>query len=177
MSYGKRVTSSSARITSELVRKVSKGKGKGRRDARTVLEAIEPALIPLTELFADVDEVFAEDGAFAPENIHKSLGRIYRAWLRSRTALDPDFDPERYRLDQKAKMRSRRPIRVGLSVQPVADLSTPSTDQQSISGKSRKQTAKQEKSSVKKSAKGVRSAGTVSAGRSKKRSRSGSGEA
>lgn len=57
---------------------------------------------PLLELFATVDEVFNEPGAFDDQNIHKSLGRCYREWLKCRSSLDPDFNPNRYRQEMKS---------------------------------------------------------------------------
>lgn len=70
------------------------------------LEAIQPVLIPLLELFAVADEVFADEGAFAPEHLYKSLGRIYREWLDCREALDPDFNRAAYRNRMKKSQRT-----------------------------------------------------------------------
>lgn len=90
-----------------------------RKKALRAMEAVKPVLVPLCELFSEVDEVFADEGAFDPAHIHKSLGRIYRSWLNTREALDPDFDRERYRNRMK-----KRPVRTGLSVQPSTGSTT-----------------------------------------------------
>lgn len=140
--------------------KVSKRVGMGNETARAA-KAVESVLVPLTELFGDVDEVFREEGAFDKQNIHKSLGRIYRSWLQTREALDPDFDREKYR----QKMKKRRPQRTGLTAPLVSDSPTRSMGRTQISEKSQKQTAKQEKRSAKKSVKGARSSGNASHGR------------
>lgn len=63
---------------------------------RSAIITSNPAIIPLCELFAAIDDVFTTEGAFAPQHIHKSLGRAYRAWKECRISLDPDFDPKRY---------------------------------------------------------------------------------
>lgn len=140
--------------------KSRKRAGRGR-DARRTLEDLDPVLVPLLELFADVDEVFAEAGAFEPQNIHKGLGRIYRSWLSTREKIDPDFDPEKYR----ERMKKKPPRRTGLTVPPVSESRKRSTDRQPTSEKSRKRNAKPEKSSAKKSARRARSSGSVLHGR------------
>lgn len=56
--------------------------------------------IHLLELFATVDDVFSEEGAFSPEKKNTSLGRIYREWKRVRSRIDPEFDPKKYRQEQ-----------------------------------------------------------------------------
>lgn len=124
------------------------------------MEAVKPVLVPLCELFADVDEVFADEGAFDANHVYKSLGRIYRSWLNTREALDPDFDRERYRNRMK-----KRPVRTGLSVPPATASRKRSTDQQRISGKSRKKSEKQEKTSARPSVRRARSDGSASRGR------------
>lgn len=65
-----------------------------------------PELRNLCEFFSIIDEVFAEQGAFDDQNIHKSLGRCYRAWLDCRESLDPDFNRNRYRQEMKASATS-----------------------------------------------------------------------
>ena len=42
----------------------------------------------LLEMFSVVDDVFTEERAMAPENIHKGMGRIYRSWKEARKELD-----------------------------------------------------------------------------------------
>jgi hypothetical protein len=68
---------------------------KARERALLVLEA-NPTMIPLLEMFAACDDVFTTEDSFAPEHIHKSLGRIYRQWKKTRAELDPDFNPASY---------------------------------------------------------------------------------
>lgn len=135
-------------------------RSKGRLGKKTI-KAIEPALIPMCELFASVDDVFTEPEAFSKENIHKSLGRCYRAWLKARTDLDPEFDPERYR----QKIKKRKAVRTGLSVPPASTSQRSSTGRTSISEKSQKQSAKSVRESVKPSARRAKSNGRASNGR------------
>jgi hypothetical protein len=139
--------------------KVLSKAGRVRR-ARKAFKAVEPVLVPLLELFADVDEVFAEQGAFDPGNIHKSLGRIYRSWLDTRESLDSGFDREKYRQEMK-----RPSSRMGLTVPPASGSPKRSTARTSTSDKNPKKTAKREKPSAKKSATGARSGGSASRGR------------
>lgn len=63
--------------------------------------------IALLELFSVLNDVFTTEGAFEPEYIHKSLGRCYRQWKDTRSALDPEFDPKRY--PKKQRRRSAEP--------------------------------------------------------------------
>jgi hypothetical protein len=130
------------------------------KKARKAIKVCEPVLLPLLDLFADVDEVFADEGAFDGAHLHKSLGRIYRSWLNTREALDPDFDRERYRNRMK-----KRPVRTGLTVPPVSGSRKRSTAPASISEKNRKKTVKPEKSSASPSVRRVRSDGSASRGR------------
>lgn len=101
---------------------------------------------PLLDFFAAGDDVFTEHDSFDPSRINASLGRLYRAWLNCRTALDPEFDRDRYRYEQKQKPR------VSVSGFPKT---TPFMDQKSISETSRKKTAKPEKKSPKRSVRGA----------------------
>ena len=52
---------------------------------------------PFFVLFAEVDDVFTENDAMAPEKRQMSMGRLYRAWKKARAELDPDFESKRYR--------------------------------------------------------------------------------
>lgn len=63
--------------------------------------------IALYELLAVCDDVFTTEGAFESEYIQKSLGRCYRQWKDTRSALDPEFDPKRY--PKKQRRRSTQP--------------------------------------------------------------------
>lgn len=58
---------------------------------------------PLLEMFSVLDDVFTEEDAFSNEKIKTSLGRIYRAWKKVRTIMDPDFDSERWRHNRRRK--------------------------------------------------------------------------
>lgn len=121
---------------------------------------VEPVMRPLLELFATVDDVMSEADAFEPGNIHKSLGRIYREWLETREALDPEFDRARYRHEMKS-----RPKKSPLG-RPVKGSSTSSTGRTSTSDKSRKKTGRTEKPSAGRSATTARSSGSASGSRS-----------
>lgn len=154
-------------------------KGKARKRAKVRLsqagvpEHLIGVMIPLLELFAAVDDVMDEHDAFSSGNIHKSLGRIYRSWLDTREALDPDFDREMYRHEMKAK---KSPPRTPLG-QPVSESRRSSTGRTSISGKSRRTNAELGKPSAKRSAKGARSDAPASTGPSPKRKGGAYGEA
>lgn len=116
---------------------------------------IEPALVPLCEMFAVVDDVFTEEGAFQQEHIRKSLGRIHRQWKRTRSALDPDFNPESY---PKRPRTVRKGLRVGgktgrsTNSPSAKERPTSSTGKKSTSGKKRKPSGKSGKRSAKRSA-------------------------
>lgn len=109
-------------------------------------------MIPLLELFAEVDTVFEEHDSFDQNRINASLGRIYRQWVKTRSILDPGFDPKRYRYEQKRRAEDK-------------GSRTSSTDRASISEKSRKPGAKSEKPSVRRSVRAARSGGRASNGR------------
>lgn len=83
-----------------------KSKTRKLAKANKALRKVEPVMLPLLDLFSVVDDVMDEPNAFAPETIHKSLGRIYRVWLDTREALDPDFDRAKYRHDMKKRAKS-----------------------------------------------------------------------
>lgn len=74
-----------------------------RRPAYEGMSTVARALLlinavePLLEMYAACDDVFTEDDAFSEEHIQQSLGRIYRAWKRTRKDMDPDFDQESVR--------------------------------------------------------------------------------
>lgn len=86
-----------------------------RRDARIArgVQDAAPLVLPLLELFGTVDDVFTTEEAFSQDNIHKSLGRIYRSWKEVRADIDPDFDPEDY--PKKPRVRKKGSIKKGLS--------------------------------------------------------------
>lgn len=86
---------------------------KAARIARGVRDAA-PLVLPLLELFGTVDDVFTTEDAFSQENIHKSLGRIYRSWKEVRADIDPKFDPDNY--PKKPRVRKKGSIKKGLSV-------------------------------------------------------------
>lgn len=69
---------------------------------RDVIDGIRP----FVELFSVVDSVMDEPGAFDPDSIHKSLGRIYRQWLDTREEIDPNFDRARYRHEMKSRQKT-----------------------------------------------------------------------
>ena len=83
---------------------------KNYRRASRRLESLTPEqrfrellglVTPMLEFFADIDDVFSEDDALSAEKRQMGLGRCYRAWKRCRTAMDPDYDPER---DQRERL-------------------------------------------------------------------------
>jgi hypothetical protein len=138
------------------------------------LQRMRPVMSPLLELFAAVDDVMTEHDAFAPEAIHKSLGRIYRSWLDTREALDPEFDRDRYRHDMKGRKKTPT-TPLGRELRASGSLRF-STDPKPISGESRKKSGKNGKRSAKRSAGAASSDSPASSGHSKKKSRSVSGE-
>lgn len=145
------------------------------KGTRKAYVRLAPVVVPLLEMFSVVDDVFDEADAFAPEKIHKSLGRIYRQWMDTREALDPGFDRERYRHDIKGRSKKKTSP---LGREPlVAGSPTTSTDPRSISEKSQKKSAKPESKSANPSVQSAPSGDPASGGQSKKKSRSGSGEA
>lgn len=87
--------------------------GKKRKKAKSSptpehrVDALIAATTPLLELFAVADDVFSEDGAMAPENRQKGMGRIYRAWVKARSDIDPDFSAEREGKRQKSEKAQR----------------------------------------------------------------------
>lgn len=90
--------------------------------------------LALYEMFATVDDVFSEEGAFDAKDIYKSLGRIYREWKKCRQALDQSFEPRRYKQgpDEMNPTQWRPPAK--------GSILTSSTDQPSTSEKSGGQT-------------------------------------
>ncbi len=148
-------------------------KAKKRAKVERNQRAVEYAIIPLLELFADVNDVMEEHDAFAPGAIHKSLGRIYRSWLDTREALDTNFDRARYRHDMKA--RKKKPTTPLGRELPASGALTFSMDPKLISVKNQSATGKSGKPSAKSSAKAAPSDAPVSSGRSKKKKSSGSG--
>ncbi len=138
---------------------------------------VRPVMVPLLELFAAVDDVMDEPDAFAPESIHKSLGRIYRQWMDTREALDPKFDRARYRHDMKAAAKERvkrTPLGRKQLARAQEMFSTGST---STSEKNRKKNAKPESKSAKTSARDARSDSRVSGGLSRTKRTTESGAA
>lgn len=136
--------------------------------------SVEDVWISLLEMFASVDDVMTEAGAFDPEHIHKSLGRIYRQWLNSRETLDPEFDRARYRHQMKNRKKSSQRTPLGRE-QPASTQRTSSTARMLTSGKKPKPNAKHEKPSAKTSARDAKSGKRVSGGRSTEKNHSGSG--
>lgn len=128
-----------------------------------VLASARPVLVPLLELFATCDEVFDEQGAFDPNAIHKSLGRVYRVWLTTRSALDPSFDSQKYRQEMKGSAAKRTPLG---REQPAKARRTSSTDPKSTSAKNRNRTGSSEKPSASKSVRRAQSETRVSGGQS-----------
>lgn len=126
----------------------------------TALLRVQEAQLSLLELFSVCDDVFTEPEALSDSNVYKTGGRLYRAWLDTREQLDPEFNREKYRQEQKAMLtpKGHRKRLAGAS-------STPSTARTQTSAKSRKKTAEPAKRTAKKSAKGARSAGRASTGR------------
>lgn len=74
-----------------------------RKKAFAAYRATKPVMDPLLELFAVVDDVCQEPDLFEPAKYRATLGRIYRQWLKTRTALDPTFDSKRFRNMMKHK--------------------------------------------------------------------------
>lgn len=136
--------------------------------------SVEDVWISLLEMFASVDDVMTEAGAFDPEHIHKSLGRIYRQWLNSREILDPEFDRARYRHAMKSRKKTASQTPLGRAL-PVSTQQSSSTARMLTSGKKPKLNAKPEKKSAKRSAKGAQSVSRASGGRSIARNSSESG--
>lgn len=135
----------------------------------------ENVWIPLLELFATSDDVFSEPDAFAPKQIHHSLGRLYRSWLDTREALDPDFDRERYRFDMKKSASPKKGTTPLGRKRPAKERRTSSTGRTLTSAKNPSVNAASGKSAARKSAKGVRSDRNASGGQSKTQSRLGYG--
>ena len=81
------------------------------RYKRTDSEIIEAAVVPLLEMFSVLDEVFGTEGAFDNANIHTSLGRLYREWIRIRTYFDPNFNSAKYRHDIGKRRKRSLPIK------------------------------------------------------------------
>lgn len=153
-----------------------KRKASGTVPSKKTLRAFqrtEHVMLPLLDLFATVDDVMTEAGAFEPEHIHKSLGRVYRSWLDTREALDPEFDRDRFRHDMKGRPRSTL-TPLGRK-RPVQEARKSSTETTQISEKSRRESAKNEKRSAKKSVQGARSGTPASGGRLPKKRSSESG--
>lgn len=137
--------------------KKQKSSVKKQAEINRAMKQVEPIVIPLCEAFAVMDDVFTEEGAFSNEHIKKSLGRLHRAWKKTREALDPEFDPNDY---------ERRPRKAGANPEsPLATGSQPSsTARKPTSERSRKQSAKTGKRTAKTSVKGARSDGHASRG-------------
>lgn len=51
---------------------------------------------PLLELFSMCDDTFTEDQALTREHAQITAGRIYEQWKKTRSSLDPEFDPDNY---------------------------------------------------------------------------------
>lgn len=136
--------------------------------------SVEDVWISLLEMFATVDDVMTEAGAFDPDHIHKSLGRIYRQWLNSRETLDPEFDRARYRHNMKNRKKAPQRTPLGRE-QPASTQPRSSTARMLTSGKKQKPSAKPEKSSARRSAKAAKSGKRASGGRSTERNPSESG--
>lgn len=155
-----------------------KSQVRGTVDPRALSDyrKVEAVLSPLLDLFATVDDVLGEYDAFDPNQINKSLGRIYREWLNTRESLDPSFDRARYRHDMKAHQatkRQRSPLGRKL---PVSASQNSSSGHTSISEKNRKESAAFASRSLRASAKRVRSAGRVFGGQYPQVRSSGYGE-
>ena len=94
-------TSSATTSSSAGTARASSGKRKAKRKPSNDLSKHQfcpdclQLLVPFIELFADVDDVFSEDDALAPEKRQMGMGRLYRAWKKARAKLDPDFDAKR----------------------------------------------------------------------------------
>lgn len=126
----------------------------------------EHVAMPFLELFADTNDVFEEHDAFAPDKIHKSLGRLYRSWLNAREALDPNFDRQKYRHEMKSRKTAKKTTPLGRSL-PVEDQPRSSTGSISTSGKNRKPNASNAKQGAKRSVKGARSGSSAFGGPSR----------
>lgn len=135
----------------------------------------ENVWIPLLELFATSDDVFSEPDAFAPKQIHHSLGRLYRSWLDTREALDPEFDRERYRHDMKKSVSPKKDRTPLGRKRPAKGQRTSSTGRTLTSEKNPSKSAASGKSAAKKSASRVRYERNASGGPSKTQSRLGYG--
>lgn len=147
-----------------MKKKGSRGKGKKssvqkQAEINRAMKRVEPIVVPLTELFAVVDDVFTEEGAFTQEHIKKSLGRIHREWKKTRAALDPEFDPKDYE-------KRPRTVATSGSQSPLATaLQRSSTGRKRISEPSRNPKGKSGKRSASRSAKDAPSSGRASRGR------------
>lgn len=118
---------------------------------RAVAE-LSPLMLPLLELFSVCDDVFLEEDAFAPAHIKQTTGRVYRAWKKTRAALDPDFDPKHYQ---------RRPRTVGPKAQRASVSPRFSMGLGTIYEKSPKRSAKSGKPSASRSVRNARSDGNA----------------
>lgn len=56
----------------------------------------------LLGLFAMVDDVLTEPDAF--ENTRTGMGRIYREWKAARAILDPEFNPDHFKIHKSIPM-------------------------------------------------------------------------
>ena len=132
---------------------------------------VSPVLVPLCEMFAELDSVFQEDGALHTEHSQKSLGRLYRTWKVTRAALDPDFDPNNFeRKPRLARENPLSPLALGCSLKS-------SSDRSSTSEKRTPKTERSERTRPVRSVKAVKSRLNASGVPSKTKRVSGSGVA
>lgn len=134
---------------------------------------LESVLRPLLELFSVSDDVFTEHDAFAPSQIHHSLGRLYRSWLDTRETLDPEFNREKYRHEMKS-FQKKGTTPLGRK-QRAKGQRTSSTERISTSEKSQRRTASSASGKRSKSARPVRSNSSACGGQSRTQSLSACG--
>jgi hypothetical protein len=65
--------------------------------------------MPLLELFSMCDDTFTEDEALTREHAQITAGRIYEQWKKTRSSLDPDFDPANF--ERRARSFQRVPAK------------------------------------------------------------------
>lgn len=106
----RRTSTSSDKTSTTVAHAARAGRSKRerkRRSSSTFTEVPQftkkqlAALEPFFALAAEIDDVFTENDAMAAEKRQMGMGRLYRSWKAWRIAVDPDFDPERYRVNTR----------------------------------------------------------------------------
>lgn len=122
------------------------------RNLSAYLESTDPtALVRLGEVgaglleaFSVMDDVFTEDDAFSEPKIKMGMGRMYRAWVDCRRALDPEFNTEQLERPQRWLPKTVREARRSTS-RPAPNSKNSSTVQRQTSAKKQTTRATREK--------------------------------